>query len=87
MINVSNKEINTLAIPAIIAGLIEPIISLTDVALVGNNLDYHAIAGVGIGSYTIVLFIWVFSSIRNSTTSIVSQLYGADEKDKINIIT
>lgn len=87
MINVPNKEINALAIPAIIAGLIEPIISLTDIALVGNNLDFHAIAGVGIGSYTIVLFIWIFSSIRNSTTSLVSQFYGADEKDKINIIT
>lgn len=87
MIAVSNKEINKLAIPAIVAGLIEPIISLTDVALVGNHLDYHAVAGVGIGSYTIVLFIWVFSSIRNSTTSIISQLYGADEKEKINSIT
>ncbi len=87
MINVSNKDINALAIPAIISGLIEPIISLTDVALVGNNLDYHAIAGVGIGSYTIVLFIWIFSSIRNSTTSIVSQLYGAGEKETLNSIT
>ncbi len=86
MINVSNKDINALAIPAIITGLIEPIISLTDVALVGNNLDYQAIAGVGISSYTIVLFIWIFSSIRNSTTSIVSQLYGADEKQTINNI-
>ena len=30
------KEINQLAIPAIIAGIAEPLISLTDIAIIGN---------------------------------------------------
>ena len=33
---VSFKEINKLAIPAVIAGIAEPLLSITDTAIVGN---------------------------------------------------
>ena len=35
-INISLKHINKLAIPALISGVSEPILSLTDAAIVGN---------------------------------------------------
>ncbi|MDX1427522.1 MAG: MATE family efflux transporter, partial [Salegentibacter mishustinae] len=34
--SVSFKNINRIAIPAIIAGIAEPLISLTDIAVIGN---------------------------------------------------
>lgn len=84
MKNISFKEINTLAIPAIISGIAEPIISFTDLTLVGKYLDHEALAGVGIGSFSIMLFILIFSSIRNSTTSIVAQYFGKEDKGAID---
>lgn len=85
-LNVPNKEINRLAVPAIISGLIEPIISLTDISLISHNFDSKTIAGVGIGAYTIMLFIWVFSSLKNSTSSIVAQYFGEENKKRIDVI-
>jgi len=35
------KQINKLAIPALISGVAEPILSLTDTAIIGN-VDYNA---------------------------------------------
>ena len=48
------KDINKLAIPAIISGIAEPLLSLTDTAIVGNipNDSINALAAVGIaGSF------------------------------------
>ena len=84
MSDLSASKINKLAIPSIIAGLAEPIISFTDLTLVGQNLNSNAIAGVGLGSYTIMLFIWIFSSLRNSTASIVAQQVGMKNPNKTN---
>ena len=39
MAKVTFKEINRLAVPAIIAGIAEPLISITDIAIIGNVKD------------------------------------------------
>jgi len=50
MPKVSFREINTIAIPAIIAGIAEPLISLSDIAILGNveNNPVEALAAAGI---------------------------------------
>ncbi|MGB5205372.1 MAG: MATE family efflux transporter, partial [Eudoraea sp.] len=47
---VSFKTINSLAIPATIAGIAEPVLSITDTAIVGNIPTYglESLAAVGI---------------------------------------
>ena len=49
---ISFKAINKLAIPALIAGIAEPLLSLTDTAIVGNiqNNPTEALAAVGIAA-------------------------------------
>ncbi len=49
MQKVSFKEINKLAIPAIFAGIVEPLISITDTAVAGRlQVDTaETLAGVG----------------------------------------
>ena len=37
---ISFKNINRIAIPAIIAGISEPLLSITDTAIVGNIPEY-----------------------------------------------
>lgn len=83
--NISLKHINKLAIPALIAGVSEPILSLTDAAIVGN-VDLNAtesLAAVGIVSTFLSMLIWVFGQTRSAISSIVSQYLGANKLDEV----
>ncbi|MCD2258386.1 MATE family efflux transporter [Psychroserpens luteolus] len=79
------KNINKLAIPALISGVAEPILSLTDTAIIGN-VDYNAaeaLAAVGIVGAFISMLIWVFGQTRSAISSIVSQHLGANQLDQV----
>ena len=79
------KHINKLAIPALISGVSEPILSLTDAAIVGN-MQYHAtesLAAVGIVTTFISMLVWVLGQTRSAISSIVSQYVGANKLDRI----
>ena len=83
--DISLKHINKLAIPALISGVSEPILSLTDAAIVGN-IEINAtesLAAVGIVTTFISMLIWVLGQTRSAISSIVSQYVGADKLDKI----
>ncbi|WP_092849585.1 MATE family efflux transporter [Algibacter pectinivorans] len=83
--NISLKHINKLAIPALIAGVSEPILSLTDAAIVGNipvNAT-QSLAAVGIVTTFMSMLIWVLGQTRSAISSIVSQYVGANKLDKI----
>ena len=77
--SITLKQINKLAIPALISGVSEPILSLTDAAIIGN-MDYNAtpsLAAVGIVSTFLSMLIWVLGQTRSAISSIVSQYLGA----------
>lgn len=79
--NISFKRINKLAIPALIAGIAEPLLSITDTAIIGN-VDLNAtesLAAVGIVGAFISTLIWVFGQIRSAISSIISQYLGANK--------
>lgn len=82
---ISFKHINKLAIPALISGVSEPILSLTDAAIVGN-IQINAtesLAAVGIVTTFISMLIWVLGQTRSAISSIVSQYVGANTLEKI----
>ena len=82
---ISLKNINRIAIPALIAGVSEPILSITDTAIVGN-IDVHAtesLAAVGIVGTFISMLIWVLGQTRSAISSIISQYVGSDRLDDI----
>ena len=79
------KHINKLAIPALISGVSEPILSLTDAAIVGN-IQFNAtesLAAVGIVTTFISMLVWVLGQTRSAISSIVSQYVGANKLEKI----
>lgn len=79
------KQINKLAIPALISGVSEPILSLTDAAIIGN-MDYNAttsLAAVGIVGTFFSMLIWVLGQTRSAISSIVSQYLGAGDIEKV----
>ena len=86
--NISFKHINKLAIPALIAGIAEPLLSITDTAIIGN-IDQNAtesLAAVGIVGAFISMLVWVFGQIRSAISSIISQYVGANKMDKIKAL-
>lgn len=82
---ISLKHINKLAIPALIAGISEPILSLTDAAIVGNidTNPTESLAAVGIVTTFLSMLIWVLGQTRSAISSIVSQYVGANKLDSI----
>ena len=83
--NISFKHINKLAFPALVAGVAEPLLSTTDLAIVGN-IEYNAtesIAAIGIVGAFLSMLIWVFGQTRSGISSIVSQYLGANKLEEI----
>ncbi len=83
--NIGFKNINKLAIPALIAGISEPILSITDTAIIGNiNINAtESLAAVGIVGAFISMLVWVLGQTRSAISSIVSQYVGANQLDRI----
>jgi putative MATE family efflux protein len=82
---ISFKQINKLAIPAIISGIAEPLLSITDTAIVGNvNINpIESLAAVGIaGSFLSAIF-WILAQTRSAISAIIAQYLGAKRLDEI----
>ena len=86
--NTSFKNINKLAIPALIAGIAEPLLSITDTAIIGNIHENatESLAAVGIVGAFISMLIWVFGQIRSAISSIISQYVGANKLDEVKAL-
>ena len=73
------SQIHKLAIPALISGIAEPILSITDTAIVGN-VNYNpmeALGAVGVVGAFLSMLVWVFGQKRSVIASIVAQAIGA----------
>lgn len=87
-IDISFKRIQQLAIPAIIAGIAEPILSSTDAAVVGN-MDMHSttsLAAIGIVGSFLSMLIWVLGQTRSAIAAIISQSLGAGKIEDIRVL-
>jgi len=82
---ISFKAINKLAIPALIAGIAEPLLSLTDTAIVGNiqNNPTEALAAVGIAGSFISALIWILAQTRSAISATVGKYLGAKKIHEI----
>ncbi|WP_299156149.1 MATE family efflux transporter [uncultured Tenacibaculum sp.] len=83
--DISFKRINKLAIPALIAGVAEPLLSTTDLAIVGNINENatESIAAIGIVGAFLSMLIWVFGQTRSGISSIISQYIGANKLSEV----
>jgi len=83
--SLSFKNINRLAIPAILAGIAEPVISATDAAIVGNLSvnGTEALAAVGIVGSFLSALIWILGQTRSAISAIISQYLGAGKLEEL----
>ncbi|MFC5047853.1 MATE family efflux transporter [Aquimarina hainanensis] len=85
---ISFRKINQLAIPAIIAGIAEPLLSITDTAIVGN-IPVHgkeSLAAVGIVGSFLSALIWVLGQTRSAISAIISQYLGAGKIKEVETL-
>ena len=83
--NITFKGINKLAVPAIIAGIAEPLLSITDTAIVGNISinPTEALAAVGIAGSFISALVWILAQTRSAISATVSKYLGAKKLNEI----
>lgn len=72
---ITRRDLDRLALPAIIAGISEPVIALVDTAFVGR-LGTADLAAVGIGSSFFLLVVWVLAQTRSAVLAVVARYYG-----------
>ncbi|WP_378186159.1 MATE family efflux transporter [Aquimarina sp. W85] len=86
--SISFKNINRLAIPAIVAGIAEPLLSITDTAIVGNIPVYgtESLAAVGIVGSFLSALIWILGQTRSAISTIISQYLGANRLDEVETL-
>ena len=85
----SLKEINRLAIPAILFNITEPLIGLADIAIIGQIGENatQAQGGVGLAAGLIATLIWGLAQMRTSLSAIISKHFGqGDLKPIISLI-
>ena len=72
------KEINRLAFPALVSGIIEPVISLTDTIMAGHILEdtKDILGAVGIVSSFITALVWIFIQGSKAISAQISYAYG-----------
>lgn len=79
---ITRKDLDRLAVPAIISGIAEPVISLVDTAFVGR-LGTADLAAVGIASSFFLLVVWVLAQTRSAVLAVVARYYGEQRLDEI----
>ncbi|MFV0247783.1 MAG: MATE family efflux transporter [Tenacibaculum sp.] len=82
---ISFIHIHKLAIPALVAAMAEPFLSIVDLAIVGNidTKSTESIAAIGIVGAFLSMLIWVFGQTRSAISSIISQYLGADKLEDV----
>lgn len=74
-----NKEILALAVPAIVANITTPLLSLVDTAIVGHLGSAAFIGAVAVGGSIFSMLYWMFSFLRFGTSGLTAQAVGAGE--------
>jgi putative MATE family efflux protein len=86
--SVKISDIQKLAIPALISGIAEPILSITDTIIVGNIPENATISlgAVGIVGSFISMLIWVFGQTRSVIASIIAQAVGKNNLKEVQTL-
>ncbi len=81
-----DKQILRLAIPAVIANITTPLLSLVDTAIVGHLGSEAFVGAIAIGGSLFSMLYWLFSFLRFGTSGITAQAVGAGNVDERMLI-
>lgn len=78
-----HKQIFAIALPMMLSNISVPLLGLVDTAVIGHLPQSYYLAGVAVGSMVITLIFWMMVFLRMSTTGLVAQAVGANNKPHI----
>lgn len=76
----AEQRIWLLAWPIILANISTPLLGFVDTAVVGHLPDASYLAGTALGSLLITVLFWLMGFLRMSTTGLVAQAEGRNDK-------
>ena len=71
-----NRSILALALPAIVANITTPLLSLVDIAIVGHLGSAAFVAAIAVGGSLFNMVYWLFGFLRFGTSGLTAQAYG-----------
>lgn len=85
---VSIKELNKLALPAILYNITEPLIGLADTAIIGQIPEHatQAQGGVGLAVGLISTLVWGLAQVRTAVSALVSKYLGMDRINDVKTL-
>ena len=69
-----------LAGPMILSNITVPLLGIVDTAVIGHLGSAHYLAGIALGATVISLLFWLAGFLRMSTTGLVAQAFGRQDK-------
>ena len=78
--NSLNHRILALAVPAIVANITTPLLSLVDVAIVGRLGSAAFVAAIAVGGTMFNLLYWLFGFLRTGTSGLTAQAEGRGDE-------
>lgn len=74
-----NKDILRIGIPAIVANITTPLLSLVDTAITGHMGSAVYIGAIAVGGLMFNMIYWLFGFLRTGASGLAAQAYGADD--------
>lgn len=81
-----NRSILALALPAIVANITTPLLSLVDIAIVGHLGSAAFVGAIAIGGSLFNMVYWLFGFLRFGTSGLTAQAYGRGDRDAQQLI-
>ncbi len=80
-----SREIYAIALPAIVANLTTPLLSLADMAIIGHLGSDILIAAIALGGTLFSALYWMFAFLRMGTSGMVAQSFGKSDNQAISL--
>ncbi|KAB0680205.1 MATE family efflux transporter [Aureimonas leprariae] len=81
--DVTNREVLRIALPMTLAFLTQPLLGITDTAVIGRVGDATALGGLVVGSLIFDFAFQTFNFVRTGTTGLTAQAFGAGDETEM----
>ncbi len=80
------KALFALAIPMILSNITVPLLGLVDTGVIGHLPEPYFLGATAVGAMIITFITWFCGFLRMSTTGLVAQAYGSEDKTQMFLV-
>lgn len=83
---VTNRDVLRIAVPMTLAFLTQPLLGITDTAVIGRLGNAELLAGLVVGALIFDFAFLTFNFVRSGTTGLVAQAFGAGDEAEMQAV-